>query len=154
MKRKFLGIIPIVLIVISAGCNMPGGYVTPTPIPTETPLAPTSTAIIEVVTATPLPPPQDPLVLRPTLCWQGPGPVYPTVSALKQNERVKLLGKGSINGWFIVDNPIYHDPCWVQASDLQLDPSTDLLSLRIFSPPPTPTPTRTATATYTPTPTP
>jgi uncharacterized protein YgiM (DUF1202 family) len=88
------------------------------------------------------------------LCWQGPGPKYEVVSALTKGSRVKLLGQGSISGWYIVRNPIYHDPCWVQQTDLQIEPGTDLLSLQIFNPPPTYTPTQpppTSTPTVTPT---
>jgi len=151
MKRNRLGILPLLIAILA--CNMPSGLPTATLPPSDTPTsAPTATPGFE--TGTPAAPatPQDPLVLRATLCWTGPGPVYPVVSALKTNERVKLLGRGSINGWYVVDNPIYHDPCWVQANELQLDPGIDLLSLRVFTPPSTPTPTRTLTPTYTPAP--
>jgi hypothetical protein len=152
MNRKLLAILPVLIATLA--CNLPSGVSTATPFPSDTPTPAIATATTSLETATPAAPstPQDPLVLRATLCWQGPGPVYPVVSGLKINERVTLLGRGSINGWYVVDNPIYHDPCWVQASDLQLDPGIDLLSLRVFTPPPTPTPTRTFTPTYTPTP--
>lgn len=123
---------------------------------TETPTPPVT--IYPTDTSTPLPAPtaQDPLVAFAALCWWGPGPVYEVISSLKQDIRVKLTGKGSIPGWYLVENPIYHVPCWVQDDYLQIDPNTDLAALPIFTPPPTPTPsptqTRTPTATLTPIP--
>jgi len=109
-----------------------------TPAPTQTGF-PTATAT-----------PQNPLVINAALCWVGPGSVYEVVSALKQNERVELLGRGSIPGWWIVRNPIYNDPCWVQERYLQIDPGYDTASLKVFNPPPTPTPTFTPVPTNTP----
>jgi uncharacterized protein YgiM (DUF1202 family) len=113
---------------------------TDTPLPTETPL-PTATST-----------PQNPLVLHTTLCWVGPGARYDVVSALKEGERVELLGQGNIGGWWIVRNPIYRDPCWVQAQDLQIEPGYDISGLQIYYPPPTPTFTPSSTPTATPTP--
>ena len=92
-------------------------------------------------------------MIEATLCWRGPGPAYEVVSALKISTRVEIIGKGSISGWWIVRNPIYHDPCWVMASAIRIDPGFDLSSLPIIFPPPTPTLTPTPTPTSTPTPT-
>jgi hypothetical protein len=121
---------------------------TPSPILSPPPEEnPTST-----LTATEAPPtatPQNPLVLETTLCWKGPGAQYEVVSSLKKDERVELIGQGSISGWWIVDNPIYHDPCWAQAKDLQIDPGFDTAALPVYNPPPTPTLTLTNTATPT-----
>src|SRR5687767_4469293 len=158
MRKSLLGIFPILLILVQLACNLPSSTSLQTSTPTAASSVSTETATptavsAEPATITPTPTPQDPLVLRATLCWFGPGPKYLTVSALKVNERVKLLGRGSISGWYIVENPIYHDPCWVQESELQIEPGTDLASLRIFNPPPTPTYTKpppTATITNTP----
>jgi hypothetical protein len=163
MKKRIFGLISILIVLVLGACNLPSGApVTEDPsAPTQT-LTPTIELFIETATATvtptdtalPVSTPQDPLVLRATLCWQGPGPVYDVVSALKQNERVKLLGRGSISGWFVVENPIYRDLCWVAEGDLQIDTGTDLTNIRTFTPPPTATPTKvpTATPTYTPKP--
>ena len=111
-----------------------------TPIPTATEAPPTAT-------------PQNPLVLETTLCWKGPGDQYEVVSALKKDERVELIGQGSIAGWWIVNNPIYHDPCWAQARDLQIEPGYNTAALPIYTPPPTPTSTPSDTPTPTSTPT-
>ena len=124
---------------------------TSTPIPeVDVTLAPSPTATEVLPTTTP----QNPLVLETTLCWKGPGTQYEVVSALKKDERVELLGQGSIAGWWIVNNPIYHDPCWSQAKDLQIEPGYNTAALPIYTPPPTPTSTPTNTATPTATNTP
>ena len=159
MRRSILGLVPILLIAAQLACNLPGNAA---PAPVDTPLPapaipieiPSNTPEAVIGTATPSLAPQDPLVLRSTLCWQGPGSDYFVVSGLKNGERVKLLGRGSIPGWFVIENPTYHDPCWVQDADLQIDPGTDLLSLKIYNPPPKPTPTKVPTKKPSKTPTP
>jgi hypothetical protein len=165
MNNFVLRIIPASLILILAilACNLPQGSDVPSGSGTSTPtvavlVADTATALpksafpSETVPAIPAPTPQDPRVARAALCWWGPGPVYDVISSLKENIRVKLVGRGSIPGWLLVENPIYHVPCWVQADYLQIEPGTDLSPLQIYTPPPTPTPTLTPTKTPTPTP--
>lgn len=112
--------------------------------PTE-PLAPTETP-----SSTPTP--GNPQVTSDALCWVGPGNQYEVVSAIRKGTNVELLGKGTIPGWYIVRNPIYRDPCWIQASALRIDPSLDLSGLPSFSPPATPEPTETHTPVPTDTP--
>lgn len=175
-KRNTLIIFSLFLIILLGACNMP----TPTeeeesaidivitraaetltaqaalaPEPTSTPapeVSPTSTPT--PTEALPTSTPLNPLVLETTLCWKGPGAQYEVVSALQKDQRVELIGQGSISGWWIVDNPIYHDPCWAQANTLQLDTGYNTAALAIFTPPPTPTSTPPNTATPTPTDTP
>ena len=159
MKKPLNGFIPFFFVLMLAGlaCNLPqaasqqappvinpanpvtpvnpaGQVQPPPPIAfTETPtLTPTSTNTIQ-------PTPQKPLVIKTTLCWVGPGTQFEVVSSLKQGENVEVIGRGSIEGWLIIRNPIYHDPCWAQASDLQVDASFDVNALQIYYPPPTPT---------------
>lgn len=119
-------------------------------IPTETEPAPAtaSATLIPAVT------PQNPLVVKDALCWEGPGTQYDVVSAVKNGQRVELLGRGSIGAWWIIDNPIYHDPCWVNADVLQFDTGYNLSGLKVFTPAPTPTPTASNTPTPTKTPSP
>ena len=94
---------------------------------------------------------QKPLVINSTLCWLGPGDKYEVMSSLSKGQNVEVIGRGSISGWIILRNPRYHDPCWARASDLQIDPSLDLNSLQVYTPPvlptntPKPTPDPTAT---------
>jgi hypothetical protein len=114
---------------------------------------PTTTA-----TATPTPivfvTAQNPVVIHDTLCWLGPGPGFEVSSAVHAGTRVILLGYGSIPGWWVISDPVYHDPCWMYQQDLQIDLTFDMSGLRVFYPPPTPTSTRTPKPTNTPTPTP
>ena len=175
--RNLLITSSLLLVFLLGACNLPGGpektedvqdtvatraaltltaqaalapilpSATPAPQADAT-VTPTPTAIEALPTATP----QNPLVLKTTLCWQGPGAQYEVVSALKEGERVELIGKGSLVDWWIVDNPIYHDPCWAQAKDLLIEPGFDTSGLEIYYPPPTPTSTPTDTPTPTPTP--
>ena len=165
MKKAFSGFVLLFFVLLLTGlaCNMPqitssqpatpviypanpvnpvnpgnpaGQVQPPPPISfTETPNPiPTSTNTLQ-------PTPQKPLVLKTTLCWVGPGTKYEVVSGLKQGENVEVIGRGSIDGWFIIRNPTYRDPCWVQASDLQIDPGFDVNALKIYNPPAIPTKT-------------
>ena len=173
-KRTLLTSFSILALIVLSACNFPGStqeedpkdtvatWVAATrtaqaasaPEPTST-LAPIedSTPIPTATEVLPTATPQNPLVLETTLCWKGPGAQYEVVSALKKDERVELIGQGSLAGWWIVDNPIYHDPCWAQAKDLQLDPGYNIAALPIYTPPPSPTPTPSKTPTPTSTPT-
>lgn len=172
--------ISILAILALASCTLPG---TPTPPPpgeretsiagtvsgmlTEAALAatptllvntlpPTTTSIPAAATNTFIPAstPQNPLVVKDALCWEGPGSQYLVVSAVKNGQRVELLGRGSIGAWWIIDNPIYHDPCWVNADVLQFDTGYNLSGIRIFTPAPTPTSTPSNTPTPSKTPNP
>src|SRR5258706_14622224 len=154
MRKSILGLMSIILILVQLACNLPSNApsvatITLTPT-TSPPLIQGTSPTLAIATNTLTPAaPQDPLVLRATLCWQGPGPKYIVVSSLNQGERVKLLGKGSIPGWYIVENPIYHDLCWMAATDLQVDPGIDLASLKVYTPP-IPKPTKKPKQTPTP----
>jgi hypothetical protein len=81
------------------------------------------------------------VIINDTLCWQGPGPRYETTSAIFKGTLVQVLGRSLTPGWYIVLNPVYHNACWVQASDVQLDPTIDVNALRVYSMPNASTPT-------------
>ena len=107
------------------------------------PPSPTATA---TQTATPLPtatsaPTQQPVVINLASCWFGPGRAYNLESNIKKGEIVELLAVGTVPGWYIIRNPYFQQPCWIQAENLSLDPA--------FNPSPfpmmTPWPTRIAT---------
>jgi hypothetical protein len=117
--------------------------VTPSPVPPE---APTPTLYLSP-TATPEP--QPPVVTKLALCYTGPGPVYPVVSSVKAGTQVNILGVGSITGWFVIENPTYHDRCWLEATNLQIDPNLNVAGLKIYNPPPTPGPKETPIPTAT-----
>lgn len=94
---------------------------------------------------------QNPTVILDALCWEGPGPVYEVVSAVRKGTEVTLLGRGSVGAWWVIDNPIYHDPCWVEADVLKFPAGFNLSGLPVFNPPPTPTLTPTPIPSVTPT---
>lgn len=109
--------------------------------PFQTPIATTSKTILTLIIRTS----GNPLVRIDALCWLGPGDEYEVVSAVKAGTQVELLGRGSLYGWYIIRNPIYHDPCWVMAGNLQIDPGYNVSSLPVMYPPVSPTPTDTPT---------
>lgn len=111
------------------------------------PAAPSPTATL---TPEPTRTPQNPLVSQVALCWGGPGTAYVVISSVPSGARVEILGVGSLAGWYVIQNPIYHDRCWIEAKNLQIDPALDLSKLKIFNPPPTPGPKATAVPTATP----
>lgn len=94
--------------------------------------------------------PKGTIVINTALCSTGPGPVYGVVSSVKQGTEVNLLGVGSKAGWFVIENPTYHDRCWIEAKNLQIDPNFNLASLQVYNPPPTPGPKITPAPTATP----
>ena len=103
------------------------------------PPSPTATA-----TQTPLPPPtatssptQQPVVTRLAACWFGPGPAYRMESSIKEGEIVELLAVGTVPGWYIIRNPYFQQPCWIQAENLNLDPAFDPSQFPMVTPLPT-----------------
>ena len=155
----------LALLAALLACNLPAGVMNPILEATST-AQPAAAATIALVPATetptpaqaatntslpsPTPTPQNPLVIIAALCWEGPGAIYEVVSAVKVGERVELLGRGSISGWWVIKNPIYRDPCWLPENTLQIDPGYNLSNLKVFSPPSTPTPTHLPSPTPTP----
>ena len=128
----------------------PAAGITETPAAAPVAANPSTTNTTTAPSATPTP--QSPQVITSALCWVGPGTKYVVVSSLNSGQTVEVIGRGSIDGWFIINNPRYHDPCWVQASALKLDASFDINALKIFNPPPLPTNTPKPTPVPSPTP--
>jgi len=111
---------------------------------------PTSAATpMPTITLTPsiTPTPQNPVVIALTLCLTGPGKAYNVVSSIKSGTEVQLLGVGSVAGWYVIENPVYHDRCWIESTGLRIDSGTNIASLQVFNPPPTPGPRATITPT-------
>ncbi len=74
------------------------------------------------------------------LCWEGPGPLYATVSSVLMGTQVTLLGRGSEGDWWIIDNPRYPGvACWLPEDALDVDPELDLSTLLMLNAPPLPT---------------
>jgi hypothetical protein len=121
---------------------------TPTDIATDTftPIAPALNTSTDTTTPSPLPIqtsslPGNALVANSALCWLGPGKAYDVSSSIGGGTRVDLLGRSPIDGWWIIRNPRYHDPCWIEAIYLQIDTGVNVLALPIYQIPPTSTPT-------------
>ena len=152
----------LLLCLLAAGCNLPSGESNVDAAATlaAATLDALRTAVAATLTAAPppssstLPPvvaapptltsaPQNPVVTQLALCWTGPGNAYPVVSSVKVGVSVELMGVGSVAGWYIIKNPTYHDPCWIEGKNLKIDPNYNLSTLKIYNPPPTPGPTET-----------
>lgn len=84
--------------------------------------------------------PQPTTVTADALCYAGPGDSYEVVSAIQKGTKVKLLGKGAVLGWWVLENPIYTDPCWIMEQYVSIDPAFDTSNLIEYTVPPTPTP--------------
>jgi hypothetical protein len=96
---------------------------------------PSATATL-FITAVPV----NPIVETTALCWTGPGSAYPVVSGIKAGTAITVLGVGSKVGWLVIQNPTYHDRCWIEIKNLKLDPYFSTAGLEVFNPPPTPGP--------------
>jgi hypothetical protein len=112
----------------------PNGTVTPgTATPTAT-IGPGISANLEVPGAAA----ENARVVQSTLCQLGRGR-GDVISGLAAGQRVRVLGRGST--WWVVENPVYHVPCWVASAALQIDPGVDPLSFPPMSSLSSPTPT-------------
>ncbi len=107
---------------------------TPSVTPTQTPLPPTATPTKGPV--------QPPVVVGFANCWLfGPGYSYSLDSHIKSGKQVKLIGVGSVPGWYIIINPYYSTTCWIQAANLSIDPNMNLSQIPMMTPfPLAPTP--------------
>lgn len=105
----------------------PPPTLTLSPVPTETPtIEPTSSE-----------PPKRPYLTTFASCWLGgPGPNNPLDSNINEKTRVDILGIGSVEGWYIIRNPYFHKPCWIEAVNLNIDPNMDLSQFPVMTPEP------------------
>jgi len=88
---------------------------TSTPMVTETPtLEPTPEAT------------KRPEVIGYSPCYAGPGPSYPLISNISDTKKVELIGIGSVSGWYVIKNPYFNSPCWIEAEDLKIFSDIDL----------------------------
>lgn len=82
-----------------------------------------------------------PVVTRAALCYVGPATKgYDVTSSIKAGTSVELLGRSPIPGWWVIRDPRYHDPCWIQSGYIQIDPSMDTSGLPVYNIPGTNTP--------------
>jgi len=109
----------------TAAAASPTPTATLTPSPTETPPAATATS-------------EDagrmPMTLTYAACWFGPGPSWALESNISKGKGVELLGIGNVPGWYIIRNPYFHQPCWIQAADLKIFEGTDLTQYPVMTP--------------------
>ena len=108
----------------TAAAASPTPTITATPPPTEKPT--------RDVTATPEH--RLPITVNFAACYYGPGPTFTLESNISQGKRVQLLGVGSVPGWYIIFNPYFHKPCWIAASDIQIDPGVNTAALPVMTP--------------------
>ena len=112
--------------------------------PTSTPLPPTETPTL-AFTDTPAPtidPSQinPPRLIAQTGCWTGPGDTYTLISNIELNSRgrknVVILGIGAVDGWIVIRNPYFNNPCWVPLSAMEIDPNMDISGYPVMTPGP------------------
>ncbi|MCE9647616.1 MAG: hypothetical protein K8S20_16610 [Chloroflexi bacterium] len=106
-----------------------------------TPLPPTETATPSF-TDTPIPtetnsaPPKRPVVMEFTGCWTGPGDTYTLISNIDPKKYVDVIGIGSEPGWYVIRNPYFHNPCWIEIAHLKIDPRMDFSVFPVMTPGP------------------
>lgn len=114
--------------------------------PTSTPPPPVETATPQF-TETPAAPTEKPVLKPPAViafagCWKGPGDNYTLISNIDPSIRkagrqvVTILGIGSVPGWYIIRNPYFNNPCWIQAEFMEIDPRMDMTQFPMMTPPP------------------
>lgn len=112
--------------------------------PTSTPLPPTATPSLAftdtpepTVPASQINPPR---LIAQTGCWTGPGDTYTLISNIELNARgrknVIILGVGSVDGWIVIRNPYFNNPCWVPLSAMEIDPNFNLSGYPVMTPGP------------------
>jgi hypothetical protein len=119
----------IVMLTQTAGAQSP------------TPLLPTIT-LTPAVTETPPPeptsnvPPKRPVVTEFTGCWTGPGDAYTLISNIDPKKYVEIIGFGNVDGWYVIRNPYFRNPCWIQMAHVRVDPNMDLTVFPVMTPGP------------------
>lgn len=99
---------------------------TDTPIPTDTPAEPTKDPSLHIVTVIGL--------AENPACRRGPDESYERISYINTPKDVKLIGIGSVPGWYVIENPYYYSPCWLPADILEIDPAMDLSQFPVMNP--------------------
>lgn len=60
-------------------------------------------------------------VTKDAICFVGPGESYGVVSTITKDQQVQLLGMGQGGDYYVITNPRYLVPCWVQTSSIKFD---------------------------------
>jgi hypothetical protein len=103
----------------------------PTPPPPTITLTPTGTPSVE--------PTQDSskktvTVVGEAPCYFGPGPNYTLESYISDTKKVELLGIGSVQGWYVIMNPYFHQACWIAVENVHIDTDMDLTQFPTITP--------------------
>ena len=103
----------------------------PTPPPATITLTPTETPTVE--------PTQDSskktvTVIGQAPCYFGPGPNYTLESYISDTKKVELLGIGSVQGWYVIMNPYFHQACWIAVENVHIDTDMDLTQFPTITP--------------------
>jgi hypothetical protein len=86
--------------------------------------------------------PPEILIPRDTLCYAGPGDLYPVVGSLLGNSTALVQGIGADSNWLVIENPRLADVlCWVGRDDVEEPQGFDLAGFVVFPLPPLPTAT-------------
>ncbi|MDD2922064.1 MAG: hypothetical protein PHQ36_07235 [Anaerolineales bacterium] len=104
----------------------------PTPAATFTP-PPSETPTAEPTSSEPL---KRPVVTAFAGCWTGPGSNYTLISNINPKRYVEIIGMGNTPGWYVIRNPYFHNPCWIEAIYLRLDPRLDTSKYPVMTPGP------------------
>ena len=111
------------------------GAYSPTPLPpTETPTP--SFTQTPVIAPSNTKPPKRPGTTEFTGCWTGPGPTYKLISNIDPKKYVDVIGIGSVPGWYVIRNPYFHNPCWIEIAHLNVDPNMDFSVFPVMTPGP------------------
>jgi len=109
-------------------------YSPTSPPPTET--ATPSFTDTPLVTPESTKPPKRPGTTEFTGCWTGPGPAYTLISNIDPKKYVDVIGIGSEPGWYVIRNPYFHNPCWIEIAHLKVDPKMDFSVFPVMTPGP------------------
>jgi len=97
---------------------------TATTIPTETPI-PEPTKDLSKKTVT---------VVGRSPCYFGPGANYTLESYISDTKKVELIGIGSVQSWYVIMNPYFHQACWIAAENIRIDTDMDLAQFPTVTP--------------------
>jgi hypothetical protein len=111
------------------------GAASPTPPPATGTVTPSETPTpLSLPTGTPAH--GFPITLNFAGCWFGPGPSFTLESNISKGKRVEVLGLGSVPGWYVIRNPYFHRPCWMEATNLHFDPGANTSNFPVMTPGP------------------
>jgi hypothetical protein len=68
-------------------------------------------------------------------CYKGgPGPNREVTSYITDTKKVEMIGIGSVPGWYVIEDPYFYSPCWINAENLILESDFDLSAYPVIEP--------------------